>query len=56
MDECDVTNVEFTRFVEATGYITTAEKKPNWEELKKGTSTRDSEAGKLGREVNQVLS
>ena len=56
IDVCDVTNADFAKFVEATGYVTTAEKKPNWEELKKGTSTSDSEAGKLGREVNQVLS
>jgi formylglycine-generating enzyme required for sulfatase activity len=35
MDEHEVTNVEFRKFVEATGYITTAERKPEWEELKK---------------------
>jgi formylglycine-generating enzyme len=35
IDEHDVTNAEFAKFVEATGYVTTAEKKPNWEELKK---------------------
>jgi formylglycine-generating enzyme required for sulfatase activity len=35
IDEHDVTNAEFARFVEATGYVTTAEKKPDWEELKK---------------------
>jgi len=35
MDEHDVTNAEFAKFVEATGYVTTAEKKPDWEELKK---------------------
>ena len=35
IDEHDVTNAEFTKFVEATGYVTTAETKPNWEELKK---------------------
>lgn len=35
MDEHEVTNAQFREFVTATGYITTAEKKPNWEELKK---------------------
>ncbi|MEO8474942.1 MAG: formylglycine-generating enzyme family protein [Chryseolinea sp.] len=35
MDETEVTNVQFKAFVDATGYITTAEKKPNWEDLKK---------------------
>lgn len=35
MDETEVTNAQFQKFVEATGYITTAERKPDWEELKK---------------------
>jgi formylglycine-generating enzyme required for sulfatase activity len=35
MDETEVTNRQFAAFVEATGYITTAEQKPDWEELKK---------------------
>lgn len=35
MDETEVTNAQFKMFVDATGYITTAEKKPDWEELKK---------------------
>ena len=35
MDATEVTNAEFEKFVEATGYITTAERKPDWEELKK---------------------
>jgi formylglycine-generating enzyme required for sulfatase activity len=34
MDEHDVTNVEFRKFVKATSYVTTAERKPDWEELK----------------------
>jgi formylglycine-generating enzyme len=35
MDEHDVTNTEFSRFVELTGYVTTAEHKVVWEDLKK---------------------
>jgi formylglycine-generating enzyme len=35
IDECDVTNAEFRRFIEATGYLTTAERPINWQELKK---------------------
>src|SRR5262245_61359793 len=31
MDEHEVTNAEFRQFVEATGYVTTAEKPPDWE-------------------------
>jgi formylglycine-generating enzyme required for sulfatase activity len=33
MDETEVTNAQFRAFVEATGYVTTAEKPPNVEEL-----------------------
>lgn len=35
MDEHEVTNAQFATFIEATGYITTAEQKPDWEQLKK---------------------
>jgi formylglycine-generating enzyme required for sulfatase activity len=35
MDTTVVTNAEFARFVKATGYVTTAECKPDWNELKK---------------------
>ena len=35
MDETEVTNAQFAKFVEATGYITVAERKPAWEEISK---------------------
>jgi len=35
MDATEVTNEQFAAFVKATGYITTAEQKPDWNELKK---------------------
>lgn len=35
IDATEVTNAQFKKFVDATGYKTTAERKPDWEELKK---------------------
>ena len=35
IDETEVTNSQFYEFVEATGYVTLAEQKPNWKEMKK---------------------
>ena len=35
MDITTVTNAQFAKFVKATGYITTAERKPDWNQLKK---------------------
>lgn len=34
MDETEVTNAQFAKFVAETGYITVAERVPDWEELK----------------------
>jgi len=34
MDETEVTNAQFAAFVKATGYVTTAEKAIDWEEMK----------------------
>ena len=48
MDQHDVTNAEFARFIEATGYVTTAERPINWEDLRKelppGTPKPDDSA------------
>lgn len=35
MDVAEVTNASFSKFVKETGYVTTAERKPDWEEMKK---------------------
>ena len=35
MDATEVTNAQFAQFVKATGYVTTAERKPDWEEMRK---------------------
>lgn len=35
IDATEVTNAQFRQFTEATGYITTAEKAPDWNEIKK---------------------
>jgi formylglycine-generating enzyme len=35
LDETPVTNEQFARFVKATSYVTVAERKPDWEELRK---------------------
>ncbi|HWK04277.1 MAG TPA: formylglycine-generating enzyme family protein [Puia sp.] len=35
IDVTEVSNRQFAAFVKATGYVTTAERKPDWEELKK---------------------
>jgi sulfatase modifying factor 1 len=35
MDRTEVTNGQFAAFVRATGYVTTAERAPDWNELKK---------------------
>ncbi|MCH5599284.1 formylglycine-generating enzyme family protein [Niabella ginsengisoli] len=35
MDVTEVTNAQFKKFIDATGYVTTAERKPDWEEIKK---------------------
>jgi formylglycine-generating enzyme len=41
MDEHVVTNAEFSAFVKATGYVTVAERKVDWEELKKRFSKKN---------------
>ncbi|WP_206614411.1 formylglycine-generating enzyme family protein [Chitinophaga barathri] len=34
IDATEITNAQFREFVSSTGYVTTAEKKPEWEQLK----------------------
>src|SRR5258706_7862577 len=34
MDQTHVTNAQFAAFVKATGYVTTAERKPDWETIR----------------------
>lgn len=34
IDKTDVTNAQFAAFIKATGYVTTAERKPDWETIK----------------------
>ncbi|MBX3409651.1 MAG: formylglycine-generating enzyme family protein [Phycisphaeraceae bacterium] len=55
IDATEVTNDEFRRFVEATGYVTDAEKPVNWEELSKqlpkGTPRPPDEALRPGSPV-----
>jgi formylglycine-generating enzyme len=57
MDKTVVTNAQFRAFVEATGYVTVAERKPDWEELKKqlppGTPKPPDEVLKAGSTVFQ---
>jgi formylglycine-generating enzyme required for sulfatase activity len=42
MDAAEVTNSQFRQFVTATGYVTTAEQKPDWDEMKKQLPPRTS--------------
>jgi formylglycine-generating enzyme required for sulfatase activity len=35
MDATEVTNAQFAKFIKTTSYVTTAERKPDWSELKK---------------------
>jgi formylglycine-generating enzyme required for sulfatase activity len=46
MDETDVTNAQFRQFVEATGYVTTAEKAPTLEEIMRQCPPGASEPSK----------
>ncbi|MHA6248278.1 formylglycine-generating enzyme family protein [Pontibacter sp. CAU 1760] len=52
MDRTEVTNAQFAAFVEATGYVTVAEKDVDWEEIRKqlppGTPKPDDSVLKAG--------
>lgn len=39
MDTAEVTDTQFKKFIDTANYITTAEKKPDWEDLKKQLPT-----------------
>src|SRR5215471_2514399 len=34
MDRTHITNAQFAAFIKATGYVTTAERKPDWETIR----------------------
>ncbi len=57
LDEHEVTNAEFQRFVAATRFVTTAERPPSWEEMKKqlppGTPPPDPEIA--GSRIHGIL-
>ena len=46
IDRTEVTNAAFSAFVAATGYVTTAEKPPLWEEMREATPARHAEASR----------
>ena len=47
MDVHEVTNAQFADFVETTGYVTTAEKAVDWEEIKGTPGTPKPDASQL---------
>jgi formylglycine-generating enzyme required for sulfatase activity len=53
IDEHDVTNAEFSKFIEATAYVTTAEHKIAWENLKKDLIVSCNKRN-IGCELSQV--
>jgi formylglycine-generating enzyme required for sulfatase activity len=58
MDIHEVTNAQFDAFVKATGYVTTAEKAVDWEEIKKELppGTPKPDANQLGTSLFGVCS
>ncbi len=51
MDETEVTNAHFARFVKATGYVTTAEQVPDVYKVKKSKSQRSKKGRSLSIEL-----
>ncbi|PHQ81897.1 MAG: sulfatase [Coxiella sp. (in: Bacteria)] len=46
LDKTEVTNKQFSEFIKATGYKTTAERKPDWNKLKKNLPPNTPKPGK----------
>jgi sulfatase modifying factor 1 len=55
IDQNTVTNADFERFVKATRYVTTAEKVPSWEEIRKQLPSGTSKPADLQLEAGSMV-